>query len=315
MTTANVVALAGGVGGAKLAYGLAQLVPPDKLTIIVNTGDDFEHLGLRISPDLDTVMYTLANLANPATGWGQKDESWNALAGVARYGGPVWFQLGDRDLATHLLRTQWLHEGFPYNWVTKELCRRLGVRCAVLPMSEEPVRTIVETPNGELPFQEYFVRLQCRPTVTALRFEGADTAQPSREVIAAVRNADAIIFCPSNPLLSLAPILAMPSLHRIIAASRAAKIAVSPIVNGVALKGPAAKIMTELNMEVSPVGVARYLRAVLTGFVLDLQDEAHQPEIAGLGLRPLVTNTIMTTPEARVQLARDVLAFAGLKIA
>jgi len=315
MTTANVVALAGGVGGAKLAYGLAQIVSPDKLTIIVNTGDDFEHLGLRISPDLDTVMYTLANLANPVTGWGQKDESWNALAGVARYGGPVWFQLGDRDLATHLLRTQWLHEGFPYNWVTKELCQRLGVRCAVLPMSEEPVRTIVETPNGELPFQEYFVRLQCRPAVTALRFEGADTAQPSREVIAAVRNADAIIFCPSNPLLSLAPILAMPSLHRIIAASRAPKIAVSPIVNGVALKGPAAKIMTELNMEVSPVGVARYLRDVLTGFVLDLQDEAHQPAIAGLGLRPLVTHTIMTTPEARVQLAREVLAFAGIKMA
>ncbi len=314
MTAANVVALAGGVGGAKLAYGLAQLLPPERLTIIVNTGDDFEHLGLHISPDMDTVMYTLANLANPATGWGLKDESWNVLAGVARYGGPTWFQLGDRDLATHLLRSQWLREGYPYNWVARELCRRLGVRHPILPMSEEPVRTVVETAREELPFQEYFVKLRCEPVVKAIRYDGADTAQPGREVIAAVRSADAIIFCPSNPLLSIAPILAMPSLRRIIAASRAPKIAVSPIVKGEALKGPAAKIMTELGMEVSPVGVARYLREVLSGFVLDHLDETHQDAITDLGLRALVTGTIMTSNEGRVTLAREVLDFAGVSV-
>jgi LPPG:FO 2-phospho-L-lactate transferase len=311
-TNKNIVALAGGVGGAKLAYGLAQIVPPEHLTVIVNTGDDFEHLGLHISPDLDTVMYTLGGVANPATGWGMKDESWGMMAAIARYDGPTWFQLGDRDLATHLLRSQWLHEGYPYTWVTRELCTRLGIRCAILPMSEEPVRTMVDTDEGTLPFQEYFVKRQCRPIVRAIRFEGAEEAQPSREVISALRNADAIIFCPSNPLLSLDPILSLPSLRRIIAASRAPKIGVSPIIQGQALKGPAAKIMTELGMEVSPVGVARHLREVLTGLVIDLLDETHQNAISDLGLRVLATGTIMTSLESRVRLAEVALQFAGL---
>ena len=164
-TSKNIVALAGGVGGAKLAFGLAQIVPPNKLTIIVNTGDDFEHVGLHISPDLDTVMYTLAGAANPVTGWGVKDESWNMMSALARYGGPTWFQLGDRDLATHLLRSKWLREGYPYNWVTQELCRRLGVRCTILPMSEQPFRTMILTETEELHFQDYFVKQQCNPAV------------------------------------------------------------------------------------------------------------------------------------------------------
>ncbi|HXV42545.1 MAG TPA: 2-phospho-L-lactate transferase [Anaerolineae bacterium] len=312
-TLGNVVALAGGVGGAKLAYGLYQLVPPEKLTVIVNTGDDFDHLGLHISPDLDTVMYTLAGLANPTTGWGVKDESWNMMAALARYGQPTWFQLGDRDLATHLLRSKWLREGYPYNWVTRELSKRLGVRCTILPMSENPVRTMIMTKEGEIAFQEYFVQKQCQPVVKAIRFAGIEAARPSREVASALRNADVIIFCPSNPLLSLDPILALPTLGRIIAASRVPKIAVSPIVGGIALKGPAAKIMTELGMEVSPIGVAQYLKEVLTGFVLDHVDQAYQDEISDLGLRTLVTGTIMTNNEDRVRLAQEVLDFAQVK--
>lgn len=307
---ANVVALAGGVGGAKLAFGLYQIVPPENLTIIVNTGDDFEHLGLHISPDLDTVMYTLAGVANPATGWGVKDESWNMMAALARYGQPTWFQLGDRDLATHLLRTKWLREKYPYNWVARELCQRLGVRCTVLPMSEALVRTMVMTEQGELAFQEYFVQQQCRPVVRSIRFAGAEEAQPSREVASALRNADVIIFCPSNPLLSIDPILALPNMRRIIAASRVPKIAVSPIVGGAALKGPAAKLMSELGQDVSPVGVARHLQDVLTGFVLDQVDQTHQAAVEALGLRTLVTGTVMLNDEDRVRLAREVLDFA-----
>jgi LPPG:FO 2-phospho-L-lactate transferase len=306
----NVVALAGGVGGAKLAYGLAQVVPSNKLTIIVNTGDDFEHLGLYIAPDLDTVMYTLAGLANPATGWGVKNDSFNMLTAMAIYAGPTWFRLGDRDLATHLLRTRWLREGFPYNWVTNELSRRLGIRCTLLPMSENPVRTMVQTAAGELPFQEYFVHQECRPAVTGIRFVGAEEAQPSREAAAAIRSADVIVFCPSNPLVSLDPILAVSSMRRIITASRAPKVAVSPIIGGEALKGPAAKMMAELGLEVSAVGVARHFQDVLTGFVLDHADQSHQDTIGDLGLRTLVTATVMKSDEDKVKLAREVLDFA-----
>ena len=313
-TAKNIVALAGGVGGAKLAYGLAQITPPGQLTIIVNTGDDFEHLGLHVSPDLDTVMYTLAGAANPITGWGVKDESWNMMAALARYGGPTWFQLGDRDLATHILRSNWLREGYPLSWVTGELGRRLGVRHTILPMSDQPVRTKVETDEGELAFQEYFVKRQCGPVVKRIYFEGAEEAQPAQEVINAIRKADAIIFCPSNPLLSLDPILALPNVRRIIAASRTPKVAVSPIVQGEALKGPAAKLMRELGLEVSPGGVARYLKDVLSGFVLDTLDEAHQDAITDLGLRTLVTGTVMMNNEDRVRLAKAVLEFAGVEV-
>ncbi|MCB0212996.1 MAG: 2-phospho-L-lactate transferase [Anaerolineae bacterium] len=310
--TKNIVALAGGVGGSKLAYGLAQIVAPEHLTIIVNTGDDFEHLGLYIAPDLDTVMYNLAGINNPATGWGVKDESWNTMAAMARYAGPTWFQLGDRDIATHLLRTKWLHDNYSYNWVTTELCRRLGVRCTVLPMTEQPVRTMVQTEEGELAFQEYFVKRKCEPVVTALRYAGAEAAQPSREVVNALRQSDAIVFCPSNPLLSIDPILALPTMRRVMAASRSPKIAVSPLVGGQALKGPAAKLMQELNMDVSATGVARHLHDVLTDFVIDHADAAEEQAIKDLGLRTLVTGTIMTNNETKVQLAQEILEFIGV---
>ncbi|MEM7346933.1 MAG: 2-phospho-L-lactate transferase [Chloroflexota bacterium] len=306
----NVVALAGGVGGSKLAYGLAKLVPSDQLTIIVNTADDFEHVGLHISPDLDTMMYALADLANPVTGWGVKNESWNMMAAMARYGGPIWFQLGDRDLATHLLRSQWLREGYPHSWVTNELCRRLGVRCTLLPMSEDPIRTMIETADGILAFQEYFVEKKCEPVITGIRFEGADEAQPSQAVIGAIRQADLIILCPSNPLVSLGPILSMTSLRRIIAATAVQKIGVSPIIGGQAVKGPAAKMMSELGMEVSPVGVAQHLQDVLTGFVIDTDDEAYQAQLNEMGLQTLVTSTMMTDNQERVRLATEVLNFA-----
>ena len=308
----KIVALSGGVGGAKLALGLSKVLDAEQLTIVANTADDFEHLGLSISPDLDTVMYTLAGIANPATGWGVTGESWSMMTALARYGGPTWFQLGDRDLATHLLRSQWLHEGYPHSWVTKELCTRLGIRCTLLPMSEEPIRTMLQTAREELPFQEYFVHQRCEPVVTGIRFAGADKAQPSREVINAVREADVIIFCPSNPLISIGPILSMPSLRRIIAATRVPKIAVSPIIGGEAVKGPAAKLMGELQMDVSPVGVAKHLQEVLTHFVIDHVDQALQDPLSDMGLRTLVTATFMQSDSDKVRLAEEVLAFAGM---
>ncbi len=198
----NVVALAGGVGGAKLAHGLAQIMPPEHLTIIVNTGDDFEHLGLHISPDLDTVMYTVAGVANPATGWGLKDESWGMMAALARYGGPTWFQLGDRDLATHLLRSKWLRDGYPYNYVTTELCRRMGVRCTVLPMSEQPLRTILQTSQGELSFQEYFVKLEWQPVVKRFTLRAQIPPSPAAKSSAPSVTPTPSSFAPATPCLA-----------------------------------------------------------------------------------------------------------------
>ena len=308
----NVVALAGGVGGAKLAWGLARILPPERLTIIVNTADDFEHLGLHISPDLDTVVYTLADLANPETGWGLRDESWGMLDMLARYAGPTWFRLGDRDLATHLIRSQWLRQGYPLTWVTRELCKLLGVRQTVLPMSDDPVRTIVHTDVGPLPFQDYFVRHHWKPVVESIHFEGAETAQPTPDVVQSLRQGDRIIFCPSNPFVSLDPILALGATRRIIAASRAPKVAVTPIVGGRALRGPAAKMMRELGLEVSPVGVARHYQDLLTGFVLDQRDEGLKMTIGfELAIRTLVTDTVMEGDEDRIRLARQVLEFAA----
>jgi LPPG:FO 2-phospho-L-lactate transferase len=308
----NVVALAGGVGGAKLAWGLAQILPPEHLALIVNTADDFEHLGLHISPDLDTVMYTLAGLANPKTGWGVRDESWGMMEMLGLYEGPTWFRLGDRDLATHLVRSGWLREGYPLTWITRELCKLLGVRHSILPMSDDPVRTVVYTDAGPLPFQDYFVRRRWEPVVESIQFEGAETARVTQDVVLSLREGDLIILCPSNPLVSLDPILAVPALRRIIAASPAPKLAVTPIVGGQALKGPAAKMMRELGLEVSPVGVARHYEELLAGFVLDQIDEQHKMTIAfELGIRTLVTDTVMKADQDRVRLAREVLGFAA----
>jgi LPPG:FO 2-phospho-L-lactate transferase len=312
VNSSNVVALVGGVGGAKLAWGLARLLPPDCLKLVVNTADDFEMVGLRISPDLDTVMYTLAGLANPQTGWGLQDETENMLTMLARYGIPAWFRLGDRDLATHLLRSLWLREGFTLTWTTGELCKRLGVQHPLLPMTDAEVHTAILTDEGTLPFQEYFVRRQWQPVVKSIRFEGIEAAQATHAVASALRVADVILLGPSNPFVSVDPILALPGIRRMLMASRAPKVAVSPIVAGQAIKGPAAKMMRELGLEVSPLTVARHYRDFLTGFVLDWEDEAYGTLVADqLGMRTLVTNIVMQSDEDRVELARQVVEFAS----
>lgn len=303
----NITALAGGVGGAKLADGLAQILPPERLTVIVNTGDDFVHWGLDISPDLDTVCYTLAGLANPVTGWGRKDETWNVLEEMTRLGAPAWFRLGDRDLATHLERTRRLRAGEPLSRITRDFCARWGVRHTVLPMSDEPVRTMVETLEfGELPFQEYFVQQRCEPTVRRFRFAGLERARPAPGVQEALEQADAVVICPSNPWVSIDPIVHLLNQSGLLSAKTV--IAVSPIIGGQAVKGPAAKMFRELGIEPSALAVARhYGNGLLTGFILDEADSALAADVQGLGIHPLVTQTLMKTPEDRRKLAEDVL--------
>lgn len=304
----KVAALAGGVGGAKLVDGLAQLVPPEDLTVVVNTGDDFEHLGLTICPDLDTVVYTLAGLANPETGWGRVDESWGFLETLGQLGGPDWFRLGDRDLALHVLRTQRLAEGASLSQATSELCRSLGVQVRVLPMTDQPVRTIVITERGELPFQEYFVARRCEPTVSGFRLQGIETAQPAPGVLEALREAQAVILCPSNPWVSLDPILALPDVRPTLATRRA--VGVSPIVAGRALKGPAAKMFRELGIEPSALAVAQHFRGLLAGMVIDRQDRQHSATIRALGMQAWEEQTVMRTSEERRLLAQAVLKHA-----
>ncbi len=305
----KVVALAGGVGGAKLAHGLAQILPPEALTVIVNTGDDFEHIGLHVSPDLDTVMYTLAGLANPETGWGQRAETWNFMDALGRLGGPTWFRLGDRDLATHIERTRRLRKGETLTHVTAALCAALGVHPPILPMSDDPVRTWVDTDEGELEFQEYFVRRRCEPRVRAVRFVGVEAARPTAAVLAALEAASVVIFCPSNPFLSLDPILSVAGLRERVA--RKPVVAVSPIVGGQALKGPAAKLLAELGLQVSAAAVAEHYDGLLTGFVLDSVDAALRPALEARGLHVRVTDTVMGADADRARLARETLEFAA----
>jgi LPPG:FO 2-phospho-L-lactate transferase len=303
----KIVALAGGVGGAKLAHGLARVLPPHDLTVIVNTGDDFEHYGLYICPDLDTVCYTLAGLANPETGWGRRDETWNVIENAAQLGGPVWFRLGDQDLGTHLERTRRLREGQTLSQVTKDFCRAWGIQHTILPMSDQPVRTIVETPEGDLTFQEYFVHRRCEPNVTGFRFEGAERAQPAPGAREAIQSADAIIICPSNPWVSIDPIL------RVINRIEKPVVAVSPILGGQTVKGPAAKMYRELGIEPSALAVARHYCNLATGFVLDRVDKQLEGEIRSLNMGTLVTNTLMKSHDDRKALAGQILEFVGGK--
>ena len=304
----NVAALAGGVGGAKLADGLARSLPAGNLTVIVNTGDDFEHLGFSISPDLDTVTYTLAGLANPETGWGRRDESWNFLHELERLGGPTWFQLGDRDLALHAERTRRLAAGESLSSVTTALAQRLGARATVLPMSDDRVRTRVETDRGVLPFQEYFVHHACEPQVRSFHFAGSEDARPAPGVLEAIEDARVVIFCPSNPWVSLDPILSLGDLAR--AVQKKPVVGVSPIVGGKALRGPAAKMFAELGIEPSAVSVAEHFRKYLDAFVIDDADSEQKHEIENLGMEVFVTDAVMQTADDRVRLARDVLSLA-----
>ncbi len=307
------MALAGGVGGAKLALGLARTLKPEALTIAVNTGDDFEHLGLKISPDLDTVMYTLAELANPETGWGLAGETWNFLEAVTRLGGESWFRLGDHDLATHVERTRRLHAGETLSHITHDFCERLGVRAEVLPMTDDPVYTVVHTDEGALPFQEYFVHRRCEPRVRDFEFLGITSAQPLPRLLERLSDAEAVIYCPSNPYVSIAPILNLPGLRPLLASRRAAGmpvVAVSPIVGGAALKGPAAKMMTELGLESTVTALAEHYAGTLDGLVIDSLDRDAAGYIESLGIQVLVTNTIMKTDDDKIKLAEETLAFA-----
>jgi LPPG:FO 2-phospho-L-lactate transferase len=302
-----IVALAGGVGGAKLAAGLARVLPPEDLVIAVNTGDDFEHLGLHVSPDLDTVMYTLAGIANPETGWGRADETWAFMEALARLGGPTWFRLGDRDLATNVERTRRLRAGETLSEVTRDLCARLGVMHAVVPMSDEPVRTVVHTDRGALEFQHYFVRDRCEPRVERIEYRGAAAARPSPALREALGRRDlaGIVLCPSNPYLSVAPILAVPGVREAIA-GRA--VAVSPIIAGRAVKGPAAKIMQELGIAPSALEVARYYRGIVRVLVIDRADSGLAASIEAVGIRPVLEDTLMAGDADRERLARACVA-------
>lgn len=305
----RVLALCGGVGGAKLAAGLADVVPGDELMVAVNTGDDFEHLGLTICPDLDSTLYALAGINDSARGWGREDEGWKFLAGLKELGGPTWFQLGDRDLATHVLRSYRLSQGARLSQVTAELAAALGIGCRLVPMSDDPIRTVVHTDEGSLPFQDYFVRFQCRPKVHRVEYTGARLARPSADVMSALGSPrlECVVICPSNPWLSIDPMLAMPTLALTLRACEEPVVAVSPIVTGRAIKGPAAEIMRALGHSVDPASIARHYRNFVNLFVIDKQDVDSTAAIAGLGIEPISAATLMTDRQSRRQVAETVL--------
>jgi LPPG:FO 2-phospho-L-lactate transferase len=311
MSAGKVVALAGGVGGARLAHGLAQL-DASALTVIVNTGDDFDHLGLPIWPDIDTVLYTLAGIANRSQGWGIEGESWAFLDQLERLGLPTWFRLGDRDLATHVFRRLRLEVGERPTQVAAELARRLGVASTILPMSDSPVRTVVKTADGELAFQDYFVRLRCEVPVGGFRLAGIETAGTTPEIEAALGAPDlrAIVLCPSNPYVSIDPILSVGGMREALAKRPAPLVAVSPIIAGAAVKGPAAKMLRELGQDVSALGVARHYAGLIDGFVIDDADTALAGKIQALGMQVLVTGTLMRDDADRKRLATSCIAFA-----
>jgi LPPG:FO 2-phospho-L-lactate transferase len=307
----EVVVFTGGVGGAKLADGLARALEADaSLTIIVNTADDFELYGLHISPDLDTVMYTLAGIANPTTGWGIQGDTFQNFEMLERYGVAPWFRIGDRDMATHLLRTQMLRGGATLSQVTHVLASRLGVKPRILPMTNDRVRTVVDTDEGLYAFQEYFVKLRWQPKVRGLIYEGAGEAEPQPEALRAIETADTIIIAPSNLYLSIDPILAIPGMRDALLNASAPVIAVTPIIGGEAVKGPAAKLMRELGVESSAVAVAKHYADFLNGFVLDERDAHLEPHVAALGIGVLTTDTLMHDADSRARLACEVIGFA-----
>jgi LPPG:FO 2-phospho-L-lactate transferase len=304
-----IVALAGGVGGAKMAQGLALALPPGELTVVVNTADDFDLYGLRICPDLDTVLYTLAGLANPSMGWGIAGDTRHALDAIARLGRDPWFLLGDQDLATHILRTERLRAGATLTAVTAEFASALGISSAILPMTDDPVSTLIKTPEGDLDFQEYFVRRHQQDEVTGVIFRGADQARASEAAMAAIATAELIVICPSNPIVSIGPILAVPGFREALLRTDAPCIAVSPIIGGRALKGPADRMLATLGHDVSAAGVAALYEGMLDGFVIDEQDRPLADPIRAAGVRVLATQTIMGDAADRRRLAGEVLAF------
>lgn len=308
-TQPHVIALSGGVGGAKLANGLLHVLPQDSLSLILNTGDDFRHLGLHISPDIDTALYTLGGIHNRELGWGREHESWRCMEALDTLGGETWFRLGDTDLATHILRTQRLAAGESLSAITADFAHRLGIRARLLPMSDDAVRTRVYTTAGEFEFQHYFVRLQCRPQVKKIAFSGTDNARPAAGVLAALQQPglEAIILCPSNPYLSIDPILAVPGMRTALRAAGVPVVAVSPIIAGAAVKGPTAKIMTELGLTSSAQAVAAHYADLIDGFILDEQDAAVADE---LDIPVHCCDTLMHSLDDSKRVAQASLAFA-----
>jgi LPPG:FO 2-phospho-L-lactate transferase len=305
----RILALSGGVGGAKLILGLRNIVPPGKLTVVANTGDDFEHLGLHVSPDIDTLLYTLADLDNPATGWGRRDETWTFMAALAALGGETWFRLGDGDLAVHVERTRRLRAGEPLSHIVRDFADRLNALASIVPMTDAPVRTRVRTSDGWLDFQRYFVEQQCRPAVTDFMYDGAATAAPHPDFVAAISHPElrAIVICPSNPFISIEPILALPGIQQALRTCAAPVVAVAPIIGGEAVKGPTAKMMRELGLEVSAETVARRYGEFLDGYIVDHRDASLA---AKLPIPTVTTNALMVSLADREQLAKAVLSLA-----
>lgn len=310
-TPSRVVALSGGIGGAKLALGLSRVMAPSDLTLIANTGDDFEHLGLAISPDIDTLMYTLSGIENPETGWGRRDETWTFMQVLRELGGEDWFNLGDGDLAIHVERTRRLAAGDRLTGITADFCRAFDIACTILPMSDDPVRTFVDTADGRLPFQDYFVRLRCEPAVTGLTFAGAETARPTPEILASLTDPAlrAVIICPSNPLISIEPILAVPGMRDALAVCAAPVVAVSPIIAGRAVKGPTAKMLTELGIGASAAAVAGRYVDLIDAYVVEAEDAAALAE-ASLDVAIQPARTLMQSIADRENLASVVLDVA-----
>ncbi len=306
----GILAIAGGVGGAKLALGLSRVLAPDDLTIVVNTGDDETFHGLHVSPDIDTVTYALAGLTNADTGWGVAGDTFRVLETLGRLGGDTWFGLGDLDLGLHLRRTELLAAGHALSVATQAIAGALGIRHAIVPMSDAPVRTVMLTDAGEMAFQEYFVKHSCEPRISGVRFDGADAARPAPAFEQALAQCDAIVFCPSNPLVSIGPVLAVPGVRDAIERFDGPRIAVSPIVGGKALKGPADKMMAELSEDVSNTGVARRYAGICDTLVIDVGDAHEAASVEQVGMSVHVAPTVMTSDAEKVALAEAILALA-----
>jgi LPPG:FO 2-phospho-L-lactate transferase len=306
----SITCLAGGVGAARFIDGLSQVFPSDKITVIVNTGDDLQYLGCHVSPDIDIVTYTLAGIADREKGWGIENDTNNCLDQLAKYSAETWFRIGDRDFATHLLRTAFLQQGFSLSEVTEKIRTSLAVKVSILPMTDNVVSTKIKTPQGVLEFQEYFVKRGFQDRVEDVTYEGASLATPAPGVAPAIEKTDLIILCPSNPILSIGPILAIPGIRDSMSKTQAKIVGISPIVGGKAVKGPLDRMMANLGLEVSPFGVAQLYKGLMKGYVIDQLDKSIAPKITSLGLRILTTNTLMDSTEAKIQLARNTISFA-----
>lgn len=314
IASVSVTVLAGGVGGSKLVTGLAAFLDPDRLMVVGNVGDDINLHGLWISPDIDILTYSLAGMVDQEKGWGFKDDTFEALEALGKLGEETWFRLGNRDLATHILRTRLRHEGLRATEIARRIARQLEVAVRILPATDDEVQTMVRTDSGWLNFQEYLVRERCRPQIREIRYSRSEKARPSKEVLRAIEESDLIVIAPSNPIASIGPILAVPGIREALAKTTVRKIAVSPIVGGRSLKGPSDKMMQSFNLELSPVGIASYYGSLIDALVIDSLDAGFEEKLQKRGLDVLITPTIMQTDSDRLALARRVLAFCRIEV-